>query len=567
MVVGKATNEITFTPCFEGIQRWIYDEGSNQNISDKHMKCLTATPVSWLSEFFLQLQHCESSNKFQKWIFETDNKNPEIVENNPEISINDIEDWRLEERKALTSTINSPIFGGLLKVNQGKGNIVWDLINWGLLRSKGHNDTKCVTYHGVGEALTLEKCDPDWTQCQENLQQRLASITNDPLVNSQTTVTNCSEKGNIRQALEHAADFTIRPFNTNFCITANSTMLVLEDCTETSTIWRTFNHTGKLMATDKKKFCSKATNRKCLTTKSGTLGLGHCHDGRKKQHFSFEYKNPYQPKTLSAATIIAWDTNQTTSLMENNEIPSMTKRENKLFNMSEEADASVKTASTTIPLPSIVDSSGPPGPLGPSGPPGPLGPQGPPGRLGPPGSPGHLGLPGQPGPKGLSGQHGTNGTHGHHGVIGLPGPLAPVGAPGSTGATGPSGPKGDHRNPGNQGAPGEQRSARTLWIIWSVWTPGLLGLTGLRRLPGAKGDHGSNGAPGAPGPIGEHGLRGPTGTPGEDGIHGIYGQPGPPGPEGPAGITGNKEEAGREFRAIPDQPVNQVPEEYKEYPE
>jgi hypothetical protein len=52
---------------------------------------------------------------------------------------------------------------------------------------------------------------------------------------------------------------------------------------------------------------------------------GHCHDERKKQHFTFEYKNPYQPKTLSEATIIAWDTNQTKSLMANNEIPPITK--------------------------------------------------------------------------------------------------------------------------------------------------------------------------------------------------------------------------------------------------
>ena len=148
-------------------------------------------------------------------------------------------------------------------------------------------------------------------QYNPNLQQRLANITNDPLVHSQTTVGNCTEKGKVRQALEYAADFTIRPFNTNFCITANSTVLVLEPCTESSTIWGTYNHSGQLMATDRKGLRSKAINRKCLTVKSTTLGLLQCHGERKKQHFTFEYKNPYQPKTLSAATIIAWDTNQT----------------------------------------------------------------------------------------------------------------------------------------------------------------------------------------------------------------------------------------------------------------
>jgi hypothetical protein len=190
-------------------------------------------------------------------------------------------------------------------------------------------------------------------------------------------------------------------------------MLVLEPCTETSTIWGTFNHTRHLMATDRKGLRSKATNRKCLTVKSTTLGLGHCHDERRKQHFTFEYKNPYQPKTLSAATIIAWDTNQTKSLMANNEIPPIAKRdiENKIFSMEEETNASVGMTSTTIPPSSIVGSPGRPGPLGPPGPPGlpgPLGPPGPPGCLGPSGPLGHLGLPGPHGPKGLSEQHGSN---------------------------------------------------------------------------------------------------------------------------------------------------------------
>jgi hypothetical protein len=167
------------------------------------------------------------------------------------------------------------------------------------------------------------------------------------------------------------------------------------------------------MATDRKGLRSKATNRKCLTVKSTTLGLGHCHGERKKQHFTFEYKNPYQPKTLSAATIIAWDTNQTKSLMANNEIPPITKRdiENKIFSMDEETNASVGMTSTTIPPPSIVGSLGPPGPLG------------------SPGPPGHLGLPGPPGPKGLSGQHGSNGTSGQQGETVPSGPIGPVGAP------------------------------------------------------------------------------------------------------------------------------------------
>jgi hypothetical protein len=59
-------------------------------------------------------------------------------------------------------------------------------------------------------------------ECQESLQQHMTS--NDPVVQTQTMVTNCSGKAKIRQALEYAADFTIRPFNTNVCVIANSTM-------------------------------------------------------------------------------------------------------------------------------------------------------------------------------------------------------------------------------------------------------------------------------------------------------------------------------------------------------
>ena len=106
-----------------------------------------------------------------------------------------MQEWRLEENNTLISTINSPIFGELIKVNQGEGNITWDLINCGLLRSKGHNNTKCVTYHGVGEVLTLETRDPNWMECQESLQQHMTS--NDPVVQTQTMVTNCSGKAKI----------------------------------------------------------------------------------------------------------------------------------------------------------------------------------------------------------------------------------------------------------------------------------------------------------------------------------------------------------------------------------
>jgi hypothetical protein len=180
-----------------------------------------------------------------------------------------METFRLEQRRAVTTTINSPIFGGLLKVNQGQGSIVWDLINWGLLQTGEDKNKKCITYHGLGSPLTLETCDRNWVRCQESLRKYITS--NDPLVQTQTSVANCSNAATTGQALEYASDFTIRPFNTNNCIKENSTMLTLEHCADTSSIWGTFDHTGQFMASDRTGLETPGTNRKCLTTRNGRL--------------------------------------------------------------------------------------------------------------------------------------------------------------------------------------------------------------------------------------------------------------------------------------------------------
>ena len=159
--------------------------------------------------------------------------NPDIIENNPEISQEEMREWRLEESNTPITTINSPFFGGLLKVNRGQENIVWDLINWGLLLTKDQNTKKCVTYHGVGEALTLQKCNSTGPNVRR-LYSVIWSVTTHWYKPKQQLLT--VVKKNIRQALEYTSDFTIRPFNTNFCVKANSTMLVLEPCTKTSAI-------------------------------------------------------------------------------------------------------------------------------------------------------------------------------------------------------------------------------------------------------------------------------------------------------------------------------------------
>jgi hypothetical protein len=247
-------------------------------------------------------------------------------------------------------------------------------------------------------------------------------------------------------------------------------MLVLEACAETSTIWGTFNHTGQLMATDRSGLKSNAINRKCLTTKSGKLGLDHFHEGKKKQHFSFEYKNPYQPKSLSAAAIIAWNTNETSSLVEKSEIPPLKRRDNN----NNIPSTITETDTSTTYSPTIAGPPGPSGPEGLAGPAGPIGPPGPKGQAG------------QQGTTGLSGQKGDRGNPGNNGIPGRLGPQGPIGYTGQNGPRGPT---------------------------------GLTGPPGAQGVHGTKGDNGLNGVPGDHGKDGEQGIKGEPGKPGIDGLN------------------------------------------------
>jgi len=327
-LVALNNSFISFKNCSEKVSHWIYDQQTNQIICEENHLCMTAIELINKKDMSLILTTCSQGQDIltaQQWVFEQINANPDIVENYPDITLDDMEIFRLEQRRAVTTTINSPIFGGLLKVNQGQGNIIWNLISWGLLKTGEDKNQKCVTYHGIGHPLTLETCDPNWIRCQESLRKYITS--NDPLVQTQTSVANCSNAATIGQALEYSPDFTIRPFNTNNCIKANSTMLILEHCADTSSIWGTFDHTGQFMASDRTGLETPGTNRKCLTIRNGRLGLGHCHDRIRRQHFSFEYKNPHQTRTLSAAAIIAWHTEQQLNDKPLEKLPSIIRRD------------------------------------------------------------------------------------------------------------------------------------------------------------------------------------------------------------------------------------------------
>ncbi|KAK4027711.1 hypothetical protein OUZ56_016759 [Daphnia magna] len=135
-------------------------------------------------------------------------------------------------------------------------------------------------------------------------------------------------------------------------------MLILQECANTSSIWGTFEHTGQLMATDRTGLHSPASDRKCFTLKLGRLSLGHCPGSSRKQQFSFEYRNPQQIRTLSAAAIIALHTQQSSDgtqlppiplLIDSANIqqPPLLKRESKANNENLSTPSTQKSISST----------------------------------------------------------------------------------------------------------------------------------------------------------------------------------------------------------------------------
>ncbi|KAK4045744.1 hypothetical protein OUZ56_033645 [Daphnia magna] len=342
--ITETTHDYVFAAaCSEESTRWILEKENSYLISQESEMCLTEGV-----DETLKLEKCAlegDTRKNQQWFFQTINTNPDVIENFPDVTLQDIQEVKLEQRRAVTTTINSPIFGGILKANHGSGNIIWDMIAWGLLKNGQYANGKCVTHHGLEKKLTMEDCDTDWTKCQEELKTFITS--NDPLVQSQVSVRNCSKATNKGQAFEYTSDFTIRPFNNNACVKANTTMLVLQECANTSKIWSTFEHTGQLMATDRTGLHSLASDRKCLTLKVGRLSLRHSHGSSRKQQFNFEYRNPHQIRTLSAAAIIALYTQQSLDGTQLPLIPPLLKRKRKANNENLTTPTTQKSISST----------------------------------------------------------------------------------------------------------------------------------------------------------------------------------------------------------------------------
>jgi hypothetical protein len=112
----RSGSRITFKNCLDSTDRWIFDENTNQIIAEQYIQCLAAGRIPMTSDFTLKIEACDRNDKTQKWNFQYVNNNPEIIENNQEISSEEMQEWRLEENNTLIPTINSQIFGELIKV-------------------------------------------------------------------------------------------------------------------------------------------------------------------------------------------------------------------------------------------------------------------------------------------------------------------------------------------------------------------------------------------------------------------------------------------------------------------
>ncbi|KAK4017602.1 hypothetical protein OUZ56_033236 [Daphnia magna] len=243
-----------------------------QLISQEKHLCITVTTQNETKKstpiHTLELVRCsrpENIDENQQWVFGTINTNPEILENFPETSIDELEEIQLEQRRTMTTTINSPIFGGLIKFNHGKGNIIWDMINWKLLKSGKPPTKKCVTYNGLANLLTLETCNPNWAQCQECLKKLITS--NDPLVQTQTSVANCSQSSDKGQAFEYLTAVT--PTTT---ITTKPTTTTVKTAATTSKITTTTTSKPIVTTTTKPTTTMKptTTTKQTTTTKTTT---------------------------------------------------------------------------------------------------------------------------------------------------------------------------------------------------------------------------------------------------------------------------------------------------------
>ena len=91
--MAKSGTRITFRNCLDSTDRWIFDENINQIIAEQSIQCLAAGRIPMKSDFTLKIEACDRNNNLQKWNFPYINNNPDIIENNPEISPEEMQEW------------------------------------------------------------------------------------------------------------------------------------------------------------------------------------------------------------------------------------------------------------------------------------------------------------------------------------------------------------------------------------------------------------------------------------------------------------------------------------------
>ena len=119
MQSGATTLSFTASPVGEG--KW-YATREYHALNGNHKEylcCLKAGPNP-PDDFVVKLDSCSDDEwkvEWQQWRFGHMNRNPEIMKNYPEMKLDELKERRLEENRAVGTTLTSPLFSELVKVN------------------------------------------------------------------------------------------------------------------------------------------------------------------------------------------------------------------------------------------------------------------------------------------------------------------------------------------------------------------------------------------------------------------------------------------------------------------
>ncbi len=224
---------VTLEPCSRTTSRWIFDPVNRQLIEERTLHCLTVHP----SLKHVELMSCDKGHvrATQLWEFEYKNVNPEIVELNPPLTVEDLE-YVQKEFKETATTVYLPE-----RINE--------TISWGKFYNGKKSDDWCLFNSAfILEPLLVSKCHPT-----------------DPFQN-----------------FEYLQDGTIRTQNSELCIHANNTNTMLFACNSRSQKFIKAKNSAQFI---------EQRSRKCLQAFRGKLVLGKCSEQKASQQWQFEYTN------------------------------------------------------------------------------------------------------------------------------------------------------------------------------------------------------------------------------------------------------------------------------------